>query len=52
MYKIININKKEYKLEYSLEASLYPESTEKLLELMSSTDAENENDKIKNIIKD
>lgn len=51
MYKIININKKGYKLEYSLEASLYPESTEKLLELISSTDAENENDKIKNIIK-
>lgn len=51
MYKIININKKEYKLEYSLEASLYPESTEKLLELMSSTDTENESDKIKNIIK-
>lgn len=51
MYKIININKKDYKLEYSLEASLYPESTEKLLELISSTDAENENDKIKNIIK-
>ena len=52
MYKIININKKDYKLEYSLEASLYPDSTEKLLELISSTDAENENDKIKNIIKD
>lgn len=51
MYKIININKKDYKLVYSLEASLYPESTEKLLELISSTDAENENDKIKNIIK-
>lgn len=51
MYKIININKKDYKLEYSLEASLYPESTERLLEFMSSTDADNENDKIKGIIK-
>lgn len=50
MYKIININKKEYKLEYSLEASLYPESTEKLLEFIS-LDAENDKNKIKSIIK-
>ena len=50
MYKIININKKDYKLEYSLEAAMYPDSTEKLLELISSTDAENDDDKIKNII--
>jgi hypothetical protein len=51
MFKILNISNKEYKLEYSLEASLYPESTERLLEFMSSTDADNENDKIKGIIK-
>lgn len=50
MYKIININKKDYKLEYSLEASLYPESTEKLLEFIS-LDAENDKNKIKSIIK-
>lgn len=50
MYKIININKKDYKIEYSLEASLYPESTEKLLEFIS-LDAENDKNKIKSIIK-
>lgn len=50
MCKIININKKDYKLEYSLEASLYPESTEKLLEFIS-LDAENDKNKIKSIIK-
>lgn len=50
MYKIININKKDYKLEYSLEASLYPESTEKLLEFIS-LDAGNDKNEIKSIIK-
>lgn len=51
MFKILNIGNKEYKLEYSLEASLYPESTERLLEFMSGTDLEDESGKIKSIIK-
>lgn len=35
MYKVLNINNKEYKLEYSIEASLYGECTEKVVGIMS-----------------
>lgn len=37
MYKIITIDEKDYKLEYTIEAALYKECTEKLIEFMGKT---------------
>lgn len=37
MYKILNIGGKDYKLEFTIEASLYGECTEKLINFMGKT---------------
>lgn len=37
MYKILNIGEKDYKLEFTIEASLYGECTEKLINFMGKT---------------
>jgi len=37
MYKVLTIGGYDYKLEYSVEASLYSEGTEKLLEFLGKT---------------
>ena len=45
MYKIITIDKKDYKLEFSIEASLYHECIEKITGLMFDIDSgQNSND--------
>lgn len=38
MYKILNVNGEEYKLEYSIEASLYNDCIEKVVGLMYNMD--------------
>ena len=37
MYKVLKIGNKEYKFEYSLEASLYDQGIESLLDFLGNT---------------
>ena len=37
MYKILEIGGKEYKLEYTIEASLYDECVERLIKFLGKT---------------
>ena len=49
--KILQIGNKEYKIEYSIEASLYADCTEKVTELFANIAEAGSKDGIKNIIK-
>ncbi len=46
MYKIISINGKEYKLEYSIEASLYSDCATKTIDLMTGMSPDKSTDEI------
>ena len=50
MYKIINIDGKDYKLEFSIEASLYNDCIERVVNLMYGFDDGQANDDIKKIL--
>lgn len=50
MYKSLNIDGKEYRLEYSIEASLYAECVTTLMDFLSGMDGEDDTEKIKNTI--
>lgn len=51
MYKLLSIGGKDYKLEYTIEASLYADCVSKLTNLMTDIDAAENNSDIKNIIR-
>ena len=51
MYKVISIDGKDYRLEYSIEASLYDECIEKITSLMYNIDAANGRDGVRSLIK-
>ena len=50
MYKSLNIDGKEYHLEYSIEASLYADCVTTLMDFLSGMDGEDDTEKIKNTI--
>ena len=50
MYKILNIGGKDYKFEFSIEASLYNDCIEKITELMINIDSRDENQDIKSMV--
>ena len=50
MYKIINIGGKDYKLEFTIEASLYNDCIERVVNLMYGFDDGQANDDIKKIL--
>ena len=43
MYKVLNISGKDYKIEFSVEASLYGECTEKVINLMTAVNEDGDN---------
>lgn len=51
MYKLLTINGNDYKLEYTVEASLYADCVSQLTNLMTDIDAAESNGDIKNIIR-
>ena len=50
MYKSLNIDGKEYHLEYSIEASLYADCVTTLMDFLYGMDGEDDTEKIKNTI--
>lgn len=50
MYKIITIGKKDYKLEYSIEASLYGDCVSKLTGMLADIEIGGENNDVKSVL--
>lgn len=50
MYKILNIDGNDYKLEYTIEASLYAECTSELMKLMADIELAEEKEDLKKLL--